>query len=125
MIAQKKVSNTILRAKFEHTFALFTFYAWSKGIRFFTFRFLTTTQEQKKLFNEGKSNCDGVINVSKHQKGRAKDIVIIDKDGKDVWGHIPEYDILGELWEQLGGIWGGRWYIEGKTKFDDCYHFEM
>jgi len=24
----------------------------------------------------------------------------------------------------MGGVWGGRWYKEGKTPFDDIYHFE-
>ena len=120
----KSVNNTLLRAKFEHTFAIFTFYSRSRGISFITTSFLRTAEEQEKLFKEGKSGCDGKTRISKHQKGRARDIVIIDKNGNPIWDYITDYDVLGELWEQLGGKWGGRWFKEGKTKFNDLYHFE-
>jgi len=124
-------NNTLLRAKFEQLFSILTFYSRSKNILFITFRFLVTAEEQNKLYQQGRTkpgkiitNCDGYKKVSAHQRGRAKDIVIIDSTGKLIWDHVPEYDILGELWEQTGGKWGGRWFKEGKTKFDDCYHFE-
>jgi hypothetical protein len=31
----------------------------------------------------------------------------------------PRYTTLGQYWESLGGVWGGRW----KDPFDP-YHFE-
>ena len=40
-----------------------------------------TEQEQAKLFNQGKSKCDGVNNKSYHQSGKAVDIVAY-VDGK-------------------------------------------
>ena len=35
---------------------------------------LRSTERQKKLYREKKSKCDGVTNISKHQKGKAIDI---------------------------------------------------
>ena len=118
------MNNTILRSNFEYKFALLTFYARTFGISFITTSFLRTAEEQNKRFKKGKSLCDGYKKISKHQLGRARDIVIIDSEGNPIWEHIPEYDRLGKLWEQIGGVWGGRWYKEGKTPFDDIYHFE-
>ena len=118
------MNNTILRSNFEYKFALLIFYARTFGISFITTSFLRTAEEQNKRFKKGKSLCDGYKKISKHQLGRARDIVIIDSEGNPIWEHTPEYDRLGQLWEQIGGVWGGRWYKEGKTPFDDIYHFE-
>jgi hypothetical protein len=35
---------------------------------------LRTKEEQNKLFKQGKSKCDGIKNISKHQEGKAIDI---------------------------------------------------
>jgi hypothetical protein len=35
---------------------------------------LRTKEEQQRLFKEGKSKCDGINNISKHQEGKAIDI---------------------------------------------------
>ncbi|MDR0571593.1 MAG: hypothetical protein LBG48_01945, partial [Rickettsiales bacterium] len=35
---------------------------------------LRTTEEQYKLYKEGKSKCNGIKNISKHQEGKAVDI---------------------------------------------------
>jgi hypothetical protein len=35
---------------------------------------LRTTEEQYKLYKEGKSKCNGIKNISKHQEGKAIDI---------------------------------------------------
>ena len=125
-------NKSLYRSKYEQNFSIFTFYAHSKGISFYIYRFLVTAKDQNEKYQQGRTkpgniitNCDGYKKKSNHQSGLAKDVIILDKTGKEIWDHIPEYDILGEIWERLGGKWGGRWYIEGKTKFDDCYHFEM
>ena len=112
------------RIEFFHRIALLVLYANLKGIRLLPFRFYSTAEEQNKLFKEKKSNCDGYKKRSRHQQWRAIDFVIIDEKGNSIWKHIPEYDALGETWESLDGIWGGRWFKEGKTKFDDVFHFE-
>ena len=118
-------NNTLLREEFGHKFALFTLYAKDiKGINFIVTDFHRTVSEQNKKFKKGMSLCDGFKKTSYHQKWRAKDIVIIDKKGELVWDHVSEYNILAGIWKELGGRWGGDWYIDGKTDFDDCYHFE-
>ena len=107
--------------------ALLTFYAEAKGIRFNLTEFHRTTERQAELYAQGRTapggvvtNCDGVIKLSKHQSWEAVDIVIVLEDGRRTLQHVPEYDILGKLWEQIGGTWGGRF-----TSFFDIYHFEI
>ena len=126
------MSQTDSRIKFLFKFALLTFYAHLRGIRFIVFCHTRTAEEQNQRFKEGKSLCDGYKKISKHQQDRAKDLVILDKDNQPEWDHNPEkeigleYDILGNFWTKVcKGVWGGTWYKEGKTKFDDCYHFEI
>lgn len=122
---KKEKNNTLLRAEFNYKFALFTLYAVViKKVNFIIMDFYRTTAQQNKRFTEGKSLCDGYKKISYHQKWRAKDIVIVDDKGNLIWGHVSEYDILAEIWKALGGRWGGDWFKEGKTKFDDCFHFE-
>lgn len=38
---------------------------------------LRSTERQKKLYREKKSKCDGVTNISKHQKGKAIDVYYV------------------------------------------------
>lgn len=78
-----------------------------------------TPEEQNTMFLNGVSNCDGYKILSKHQLGCAADIAVL-KDGKIIWKYCNEYEILGTYWENLGGIWGGRW-----KNPHDIYHFEM
>jgi len=40
-------------------------------------------EEQKRLFDLGKSKCDGINNISQHQRGRAVDIYFPDLDDID------------------------------------------
>jgi len=57
--------------------------------------------EQQRLFNAGLSKCDGINNISKHQTGRAADILFVE-DGKMVYPKLG-YDHWHEVWEALGG----------------------
>jgi len=107
--------------------ALLTFYAEAKGIRFNLTEFHRTDERQAELYARGRTapgdivtNCDGITKLSKHQSWEAVDIVIVLEDGRHTLQHVPEYDILGKLWEQIGGTWGGRF-----TSFFDIYHFEI
>jgi len=121
---KEEMNNTRRRWEFILKFSMFTVLAEIHGIHFIPTSFLRTAEEQKKLYKAGKSLCDGYKKISKHQLGRAMDIVIIDENNNPVWEETLEYEILGDLWKKLGGTWGGDWYKEGKTKFNDQYHFE-
>lgn len=83
-----------------------------------------TAEEQKKLFDDKKSNCDGYINKSYHQTGMALDFYAY-VDGKASWdeGHLSlvaaaflqaanELDIKLE--------WGGLW-----KNFQDMPHVQI
>jgi hypothetical protein len=63
-------------------------------------------EEQKRLFDAGKSHCDGYNVRSRHQLGQAADLYVIGVDGMvddpmktipDTWRKIRAY------WEELGG----------------------
>jgi len=112
--------------------ALLTFYAEAKGIRFNLTEFHRTPENQAERYAQGRTkpgniitNCDGVHSHSRHEFWEAADIVIVMDDGRRTLDPIPEYTILGEIWEQIGGTWGGRWFLDGKTTFNDIYHFEI
>jgi hypothetical protein len=92
--------------------------AAEKGIELMPFRFYATLEEELKNFMGGKSQIDPTKRPTKHMLWLAIDFVII-KLGLAVWDRIPEYEILGEIWESLGGKWGGRW-----VTLNDPFHFE-
>lgn len=92
--------------------------AAEKGIELMPFRFYATLEEELKNFNDHKSLIDPTEKPTKHMPWLAMDFVII-KLGLVVWERIPEYETLGEIWESLGGRWGGSWIT-----LNDPYHFE-
>lgn len=92
--------------------------AAEKGIELMPFGFYHSLEQDLKLFQEGKSQIDPTKKATNHMIWLAMDFVII-KLNKAVWDRIPEYEILGQIWESIGGRWGGRW-----TSLDDIYHYE-
>lgn len=56
---------------------------------------------QKILFDEGKSKCDGVNKVSRHQRGMAMDIYFLE-DSRLVPPH-KGFDYWHRRWEEMGG----------------------
>lgn len=80
---------------------------------------------QNALFNEGKSNCDGYTNISKHQQGLAIDIIVYDENGKGTWEPKYYYQVAGifkAIAKQLNiNIrWGGDF-----KNLVDMPHFEL
>lgn len=73
-----------------------------------------TPEEQRRLYAQGLTKTL----MSKHLQGLAIDLAVL-KDGVVVLDPIREYEVLGEFWEEQGGVWGGRW----KDPWD-IYHFE-
>ena len=83
-----------------------------------------TDEEQFTLYNGGKSQCDGVNDISFHQKAKALDFYAY-VDGKASWEHhhlamvaaayLQAASILGYKLE-----WGGFW----KT-FKDLPHYQI
>ena len=73
-------------------------------------------EEQRRLYDAGASKCDGRIKVSRHQVGRAFDVILFDPAGRvvDNWPN----DII-EKYHALWLSWGGVKVLEG-----DEGHFE-
>ena len=94
-------------------------YAEKNGIHVELTEVFRTAKEQAAYYAAGKSTKDGVYNLSKHQLGRAADLVVF-KGNMPVWERCAEYEQLGAIWKQWGGRWGGDW-----QSLNDIYHFEV
>ena len=119
------MTRTERRVEFFKRVSQFTLQADAGGIRLMPYYFFRTVQEQNELYQKGRTkpgdivtNSDGITKLSKHQSWLAMDFVIIDDDGKPIWKHNARYEVLGEIWESLGGRWGGRF------KRPEVFHFE-
>ena len=85
---------------------------------------LRTREEQRKLFDDGKSKADGTIKLSNHQSGRALDFYAY-VDGKASW---DEYHLamVAAAFLQAASIlgyeleWGGLW-----RSFKDYPHVQL
>ena len=77
---------------------------------------------QELLVANGKSK----VKYGKHNDRLAIDLLIA-KDGVDL--KDDEYRPIGEYWESVGGIWGGRFGVKkedyGKKVGGDANHFEL
>lgn len=78
-----------------------------------------SAEEQKRLFDEGKSKCDGLKVVSMHQYGKAADIYFLSEP--DRYGKVGLCDPISgfEYWHQVWKDMGGAEMIEW-----DKGHFE-
>ena len=115
------MSNTLRRAQFNRLFGQLTVFAASNNIQFIhgVDSYYRTPEQQRKLYDEGKSKCDGTKIWSKHQSHLARDIFVINDKSEIVWADAP-YATLGAYWETLGGVWGGHF-----GGFRDIFHFEL
>jgi uncharacterized protein YcbK (DUF882 family) len=75
--------------------------------------YLRTAEEQKRLFDQKLTPCDGTIRRSSHQDGRAIDFVIEGPDGKHLPLEHQAYAIMGVAWCMLDprNVWGGAWLM--------------
>jgi len=85
---------------------------------------LRTTEDQAKLFTDGKSKADGVNNKSYHQTGKAVDLYAY-VDGKASWDKLHLALCATAMLQaaaQLGYPlkWGGNW-----KSWQDMPHFEL
>jgi hypothetical protein len=112
---------TAKRAEFNRIFGLMSVYADCKGIRFIhdNYGYYRTPEQQRHLYDEGRSKCDGVKKLSKHQYHLARDIYIINDKDEINFDDAP-YRVLGEFWESVGGRWGGNF-----AGFKDIFHYEL
>jgi peptidoglycan L-alanyl-D-glutamate endopeptidase CwlK len=118
-VQDNRVNSTETRLNFIYMISKLVIEANLKKIKIMPTAFYRSPEEVRQLFLEGKSEVDGYIKKSKHQLWRAMDFVVI-KEGVPIWTRIPEYETLGQIWENMGGVWGGRW-----KSLNDVFHFEI
>lgn len=73
-------------------------------------------QEQADIFAQGSGATHANLCRSWHVLGRAVDLHL-EPDA------YASYETLGRLWEEMGGIWGGRWTSQFGAE-GDRFHFE-
>lgn len=76
--------------------------------------------EQKRLFDLGRTKCDGVIKLSRHQTGQAMDIYFVIDGQIDFGYNTPESKSLSEKYHTLWQSMGGRKVIDW-----DQPHYEL
>jgi len=86
----------------------------------------TIPQDQNNIITK----CDGVNTKSKHQDGKAFDVVLLDKAGACIWhigAALEDYKRMGIIGEAIGLTWGGRFKpIDPATGVGwDCCHFQL
>jgi len=94
----------------------------AEGLTFKVIQGRRTQAEQDALYAKGRTKPGPKVTWtrnSRHLTGRAIDIALF--SGKNVVWESKHYDRAGEIGEELGLVWGGRWK-GGKT---DKPHFEL
>lgn len=93
------------------------------GISIIIFTFYRSPEDQVKEFHAGRSRTVSGY----HPMWLAVDLALwedLNSDGvvnkEEIrWKVDPRYVTLGQYWESLGGVWGGRW-----TDPYDPFHFQ-
>jgi len=76
-----------------------------------------SSDEQKRLYDAGLSQCDGINNHSQHEYGKAIDLYFLSEDGSNLVEPLWGYDHWHKQWEeQYGGHPSLNW---------DLGHFEV
>ena len=91
-----------------------------------------TAEEQNELFCNKASKCDGIDKVSKHQSGKAVDVIAY-VNGKYTYDKEYYYMIYAAVMYAASSLgvrirWGGDWDGDLDLKdqtFNDLCHFEM
>jgi peptidoglycan L-alanyl-D-glutamate endopeptidase CwlK len=94
----------------------------AEGLTFKVIQGRRTPEEQAALYAKGRTAPGPKVTWtlrSRHLTGRAIDIALF--SGKNVVWESKHYTRAGEIGEELGLVWGGRWK-GGKT---DRPHFEL
>jgi peptidoglycan L-alanyl-D-glutamate endopeptidase CwlK len=94
----------------------------AEGLTFKVIQGRRTPAEQAALYAKGRTAPGPKVTwtlKSRHLTGRAIDLALF--SGKNVVWESKHYTRAGEIGEQLGLVWGGRWK-GGKT---DKPHFEL
>jgi peptidoglycan L-alanyl-D-glutamate endopeptidase CwlK len=94
----------------------------AEGLNFKVIQGRRTQAEQDALYAKGRTKPGPKVTWtrnSRHLTGRAIDLALF--QGKNVVWESKHYNRAGEIGEELGLVWGGRWR-GGKT---DKPHFEL
>jgi hypothetical protein len=75
----------------------------AEGLRPFIDFVKRSDQEQKRLFLQNLSKCDGIIKVSQHQRGKAADIYLLDDQDKLLPWTMDLASAWHRHWEDMGG----------------------
>jgi len=95
------------------------------GVRLAVKEGLRTWEKQDRLFAQGRTAPGAVVTMARggssyHNFGLAFDVVVLDRQGWEVWDPAhPDWRLAADVGKRLGLAWGGDW-----RSFRDIPHFE-
>ena len=84
---------------------------------------MRSAYDQYRMFQAGRSKCDGTIKISRHQEGKAADLLLIGPNKKGTLDLLDPRLVCPEVWGEIRQNWrmlGG----EDMLSWDPC-HFEI
>lgn len=100
------------------------------GVQFMITCTYRSQEEQDELYEQGRTKPGRKVTWTRHSKHTdrmAFDIAVLNESNQPTWDtkadidkdNIDDYLELGEIGEQVGLVWGGRW------KSPDYPHFQL
>ena len=112
------ISMTEKQVRFERATAKLVLACQVSDINVICYRYIATQVEELANFLAGLSEIDPRIHPTMHQLRLAKDYFIVKDDGTATW-EGADYQKFGEIAEQFGLLWGGRF-----KRLVDCGHVQ-
>jgi len=90
---------------------------------------LRSCSEQAEIYAQGRTKPGKIVSNapgcrSWHVFGRAVDLFIRNSDGTLQLEADPRYEVLGQIAEDMGFVWGGRWGDAGHFEYHPGLHIE-
>lgn len=105
--------------------------AAKQGISLIISNTLRSTQEQSRLYEQGRTTEGPIVTnakpgTSKHEFGHAFDVAVADKNGTPTWPEDNDlWNKIGTIGESLGLKWGGRFKTPDRPHFESKYTLEQ
>lgn len=105
--------------------------AAKQGIALTITNTLRSTQEQSRLYEQGRTTEGPIVThakpgTSKHEFGHAFDVAVVGENGNPTWPEDNDlWNKIGAIGENLGLKWGGRFKTPDRPHFESKYTLDQ